>query len=673
MLLHSLTLENVRIFQGRNTLDFRPKTNGSAPKPIILIGGRNGAGKTTLFDSILLCLYGQYAPGNRMSNAKYEKYIRQMVPRSKKSSQDLRPIIELSFEFTHAGVKKVYEVRREWFFNPKFSEKLTIKRDGEPLSELEIDQWQDFLNELIPQRFARLFLFDGEKIQNLVEDNTENIYLRDSFKSLLGLDIVDTLRADLGIFSSRHLNSSKLDSADQSFEEIVKQISATERAIDDVFQERAKVQSQIDQIHAEIERQEQILAGEGAGFARKREEWKAEKIRLEHEITKVETELRELCAGLFPFSITPHYCRILKENLIQEDSIQTQQRLKELIQTNVSEFDKAIQSPTFWSDFSISGAEKEVIREKILALIKTKLEPVDAHLGRRLIHQVSQAEYNQLLQWIDEAISNTPQKMNTLSESLEKLTNTRQKVVGMIHKAPDDDVIAPHIQELNSLNKSLGGLEEKLNALDNSIREMNFQHNELIRKKEKSLEAIQSVKGDSRKLDLANKVIHVLDDYAKELQQQKVKQLADNILMCFNRLIRKDDFVRNLLIDEDYNITLYDHEGQVIPKELLSAGEKEIFAVSLLWGLTLTSSRELPFIIDTPLGRLDSEHRGNLVLDFFQHAGEQMIIFSTDTEIDLDYFRTLEPYIARAYHLDYSKTDRMTAISPGYFWEVGEA
>ena len=170
-------------------------------------------------------------------------------------------------------------------------------------------------------------------------------------------------------------------------------------------------------------------------------------------------------------------------------------------------------------------------------------------------------------------------------------------------------------------------------------------------------------------MQLAQQVTIILNEYMKELQRQKVSQLSDNILSCFTRLIRKEDYVKDIVIDENYAITLYEPDGHAIPKELLSAGEKEIFAVSLLWGLTLTSGRQLPFIIDTPLGRLDSEHRGNLIMDFFQHAGDQMIIFSTDTEIDKEYFRVLQPHIARAYHLDYSKKDRMTTISPVYFWK----
>ena len=85
--------------------------------------------------------------------------------------------------------------------------------DGQPQRgdppDLEADQWQDRLNELIPPRFARLFLFDGEKIQNLVDDNAENVYLRDSFKSLLGLDIIDRLKTDLGMYLSQNLKGTE--------------------------------------------------------------------------------------------------------------------------------------------------------------------------------------------------------------------------------------------------------------------------------------------------------------------------------------------------------------------------------------------------------------------------------------------------------------------------------
>ena len=104
-------------------------------------------------------------------------------------------------------------------------------------------------------------------------------------------------------------------------------------------------------------------------------------------------------------------------------------------------------------------------------------------------------------------------------------------------------------------------------------------------------------------MELVRDVTSVLNEYSKELQQQKITQLGDNILSCFNRLIRKDDYVRNILIDEKYNITLLNRMVMRSQRICFLPGEKEIFAVSLLWGLTLTSGRQLPFIIDTPLGR----------------------------------------------------------------------
>jgi DNA sulfur modification protein DndD len=673
MLLHSLILENIRIFQGRNVLDFTPIHSSDSHKPIILIGGKNGAGKTTLFESILLCLYGQNAPGNRMSKTKYEQFIRQMVPRSKKTEPDLIPAIEVVFDFSHSGLRYTYGVRREWALSPKFSEKLTIRRNGEILSDLEVDQWQDLLNELIPPRFARLFLFDGEKIQNLVEDNADNTYLRDSFKSLLGLDLVDRLKADLGIYLSRYLKGSELSAIGKKMEEIDAGIEKIEKEKEHVEQERAQVQSHSDQIQAEMERQEQIVASEGGSFARKREDLKAEKLRLDHEVLKTENEIRELCAGLFPFSISPHYCSALKNHLIQEDIVQARIRSQEIIHANIGELNKIIETPAFWSDVSIPAAQKEKVREKLINLMHHHLATDIDVKKKPLVHHLSNYEYHQLLQWIDEATDATPKKMQTLSEQLEKLTAQRQKVARKIDQAPSDDVIAPHITKLNELNQSLGQFKEQLSSFDESLRQLEVKLNELKRQREKQEEEIQGVKGGSRKMELAQQVTAVLNDYAKELQQQKIAQLGDNILSCFNRLIRKDDYVRNILIDEHYNITLYEPDGHAIPKDLLSAGEKEIFAVSLLWGLTLTSGRQLPFIIDTPLGRLDSEHRGNLVMDFFQHAGDQMIIFSTDTEIDKEYFRALQPQIARAYHLDYDKKERHTSISPGYFWQEAES
>ncbi|MBD3843299.1 MAG: DNA sulfur modification protein DndD, partial [Campylobacterales bacterium] len=99
------------------------------------------------------------------------------------------------------------------------------------------------------------------------------------------------------------------------------------------------------------------------------------------------------------------------------------------------------------------------------------------------------------------------------------------------------------------------------------------------------------------------------------------------------------------------------------------AGEKEVFAVSLLWGLASASQLDLPIIIDTPLSRLDSIHRDNIVNNYFPNAANQVIILSTDTEIDTNYYKSLEPYLCGAGKLEFSQINELSSFKDGYFWK----
>ena len=118
-----------------------------------------------------------------------------------------------------------------------------------------------------------------------------------------------------------------------------------------------------------------------------------------------------------------------------------------------------------------------------------------------------------------------------------------------------------------------------------------------------------------------------------------------------------------------FAITLYNEAGHALSKERLSEGEKQIFAISVLWGLARASAHPLPAIIDTPMARLDAAHRRHLVERYFPHASHQVLILSTDTEVDRHYYQALQPHIARAYHLNYDEKTRATQGEEGYFWE----
>ncbi len=165
-----------------------------------------------------------------------------------------------------------------------------------------------------------------------------------------------------------------------------------------------------------------------------------------------------------------------------------------------------------------------------------------------------------------------------------------------------------------------------------------------------------------------------MKEFLRRATASKIDRLSQKVTEAFRFLLSKKTLVQRVLIDPDtFAITLLGESGNCVPKERLSEGEKQIFAISVLWGLSQSSARPLPAIIDTPMARLDSEHRNQLVERYFPHASHQVIVLSTDTEIERRYFHNLQPHIARAYHLTYDEQSRVTRPEEGYFWEADPA
>ena len=172
-----------------------------------------------------------------------------------------------------------------------------------------------------------------------------------------------------------------------------------------------------------------------------------------------------------------------------------------------------------------------------------------------------------------------------------------------------------------------------------------------------------------KKIVLAERMQKALEEYKASLIEKKVIRLQEAVSDCFNILSRKKDALRRIAIDpRTFAVTLYDRRNQPLPKTQLSAGEKQIYAISMLWALAKISGRPLPIIIDTPLGRLDSDHRSLLVQHYFPVASHQVLILSTDTEVDQSYFAALQRDVAYAYHLEFDPVEHGTTVSSGYFW-----
>ena len=113
-----------------------------------------------------------------------------------------------------------------------------------------------------------------------------------------------------------------------------------------------------------------------------------------------------------------------------------------------------------------------------------------------------------------------------------------------------------------------------------------------------------------------------------------------------------------------FDIALVGAESVAIHKQALSAGERQIFAISMLWALGKTSGRDLPMIIDTPLSRLDRAHRKSLMRDYVPEASRQIILLCTDSELTPDLDKLISPFVARRYEIGVSQGDRRSHVTP---------
>ena len=104
-----------------------------------------------------------------------------------------------------------------------------------------------------------------------------------------------------------------------------------------------------------------------------------------------------------------------------------------------------------------------------------------------------------------------------------------------------------------------------------------------------------------------------------------------------------------------------------IDKATLSNGEKQIFIMALYHSLVQLSNHEIPFIIDTPFARIDTEHRKNISEHFFRQLDGQVFILSTNEEISSEHVQIMDDKIVATYMLENNDNKRTTVVSGKYF------
>jgi DNA sulfur modification protein DndD len=669
MLLRKIALTNIGLFQGRHEFDLMPQFSKTASRPITLIGGMNGAGKTTMLESLRLCLYGKESLGQKVPQRVYDQHLAKLIHRTKdRKLFEPSASVELEFEHAHLGTTDVYRVNRSWNKNGNgIVENLSVARNDKPLDDLVSEQWQAFLKDLIPPGLSSLFFFDGEKIQNLADEVQGSVELASSIKSLLGLDLAERLSTDLNTYIRKKASGKSDPKLDSKLKAIRKELVSYEKQVAIVEQDQAQIRSRRDHILSKIEKAEAKLTAEGGEFAQSRAELQAEENTLNLRQEELENDIRLLCAENLPFALAPKLCSELLNQLSAEIDIILRKSiakgLSSLNKTATKELKQLIQSAGIDTKSS----------QKVVTLVKEWLKD---HTSEKtaskqpIIHELSERDTHSIEEILRDSITSLPDRVAKTAKALNATTERKAAVQSALSKMPSDEHIAPILKDLTELNQKLGMYIEQINSKENDHRALINKIADNQRVCDKLLGQKNLGSKSQTKVDLAKRAIKAMHSYKSQLTKRKIEQLNHAVLEKYSHLSRKDDAVKSISIDPDsFRVTLLDSQDHHLEMKELSAGEKQILAVSILWALASTSGRLLPVVIDTPLGRLDSSHRDNLIENYFPQASHQVIILSTDTEVDKSLYDKLAPHIANIYHLDYDKKAKRTESRSGYFWK----
>lgn len=657
-----LVIENYKSFQFATELHFPLSVDG---KSIFLIGGMNGAGKTSIMEAVSFCLYGT-KPDVIYKNINRKEFARGNTA--------------VSFELVmEADDGSELIVKRSWSggavsdAKPKdLEERLVVVQDGKRVSVQNKQMWQDFIRATIPPGITQFFFFDGEKIQEIAADDHSEIRLKKSLEAALGIQYITKLSEDvLYIKAEERKGFVQISDEDLGFKE--SELKREKSKLNRKHQEHGELKSELEAFKTQLLEAKQRFQATFNTEPETRESIRnAEKSRIQasSRLAQVENELKTLCESVLPFAIAGRLFGEIRQHIEAERETAQHEAIRDNAASLAKKIVRVVEEP------------EPIYLEKLSA---EKMAELEQRIFRLLQQGDSVRDSIKVLNLSDRDAARVLQKMETLENSdvflIQPLLEEKQELLVQVRQlestlqpgvaSDSEKELFDQLQaEMESCSTQIGRKTEQLRLLEEDVLTLEKRIRDIELDVEKLYENHQVSKEKADFIEECDAIANLLNKYTVRLRKNKVHLLQEKTFEMYRMLSSKSGFIKDILIDDkSYEIKMIDRNGHEIRKSGLAAGEKEVFALSLLWGLAQTSQLQLPILIDTPLSRLDSTHRDNIIKHYFPNAGQQVIILSTDTEIDKDYYRNLQPYLSGAASLEFDSRQELTTINPGYFWE----
>lgn len=680
MLIESITLNNYRLYEGENVIQFR----FDEAKNVHLICGENGFGKTTLLHSLLWCLFGRFVGevpvSGQETNSSYAAMQKEILNQNAAKRFEEKTTPEIVALIKKNGYTNGYEeIKKDSVYSVAicFAEvgipsipcqKIVVTRSYDSLLQKEdveilIDGVKNeltdeigpevFINDFILNKdIAKLFFFDSEEIVSLADTGTiaERRKLSKAYEEVLGIRKYEELRSNLEGLRLRYRKKSK----DIGLKDELEKLEAEREGVSN---ELTKLTDSLTEIEATL--------------TNLREQDGQLQLQLSREGNSVKTEELQRVKAVI------EKCK--------KDDIEMKSALKQFI--DYAPF--AISGQLFARAYELSKADHEAIannntataQNSVLDALSKEMKglldkmPVnkdskkDAHTqleaiiekyrGRACDRDIQvtltddefaevEAVYNSLTTTYRiefEALAEAYRKNKiTLERNVKRLSNIQSK--------ESDEVIKGLRDNKNKIEAEIKTYEEKQRLGHIRTGELQLTIESYDKKIKELSRKISVDDADEAKDKLASELITELDTFLLSLKKNKKSSLELRIKTTLNTLMHKEDFISHVEVELDsdtMDINLFSSDGNVINKNMLSKGEKQLYATSILKALVDESGIQFPVFIDSPLQKFDKSHSSKIISEFYPSISKQVILFPLlHKELTEAEYKTLQPFVESA-------------------------
>ena len=719
MKINKLVLKNFRSYEEETVFDFTTTND----KNIILVGGKNGAGKSTIFEAIKVCIYGPIAYKYQGFNSSYISKIKSNINNNSLKNNSVDAFVSIDIELTENTDKNTYTLLREWTYtDKKLNENFSVYKNHStsPLNEEELNYFENYITSIISPKIFEFFFFDGEHLSEFFIGKNSNVHLKESLLSLCNFDTFEVLKNTI-ISNNRNSKNSndEIEIAKENYldlEEKLRKLYSEEEILSNDLQ---SISNELEDLQQQKLKLDNEFRKKGGILAEERNSLNAKIVQLESRRSVINQTIKDFCNDILPFLIVKNNLVSLENQLKIENDSLLYNHLKDKLNTDY------IRNILLGKiDTSVLDSVAVTVSDSLIEDIK----PDNYSDDFKSIYNLSNDENSTLSSMIKNILSTNNKPVLDLFEELRCIATELSDIRQRLNSSLEDNSLNDYLKSLSNLTTKIATLSENKSTLDAKFEVLTTKIDSTTIERDKSKARYTELLQANKVIDMSDNIILMLDDIISTLTENKIKEIQNNFMNIFKKIIRKDNFIDFINIDNKFNVSLYINKiyssleienlisnigydemekkfGELFfqdlfriyhvesKSELLSAiknntqssfldlrtkvdingfssGEKQIYILCLYWALIKSSNIEIPFIIDTPYARIDETHRNNITSEYLSSISNQVVILSTNTEIDEKAYREIKPRLNGEYLIEYDDKNRKTIQTKGYFFEV---